>query len=216
MKPVIGIITRYDKNKTDREVALIYKTIIDSIYLLDCIPLGIIPKNETIDNIENLYNIIDLCDGIILQGGSDILYSDIKLVKYIHKKDIPVLGICLGMQTMNVALGGILSDLNNNSHLSSNNYVHEIKIIKNTKFYNIVKKDNLKVNSRHISYIKKTPLIISAYNDVIEVTEDPTKRFFMGLQYHIEDMITYDKEEYKIFLYFINICKEYMYELKKN
>lgn len=211
MKPIIGIITRLDKTKTNKDIEIIYKAVIDAIYLNNCLPIGIIPSN-----IKNIKNLIDICDGIILQGGDDILKYDIEIVKYIHKKDIPVLGICLGMQTMNVALGGILSDLNNNSHLSYNNYVHGIKIIKNTKFYNIVKKDNLKVNSRHISYIKKTPLIISAYNDVIEVTEDPNKRFFIGLQYHIENMITYDKEEDKIFKYFINVCKEYMYESKKN
>lgn len=212
MKPLIGIITREDINETGKDIYLLYKSVTEAISLYNCIPLGIVPLYD----IKDTYKLINLCDGIILQGGSDVLNSDIEIVKYIHDKDIPVLGICLGMQSMNVAMGAVMDDLPNNKHLSNNKYVHDMKLIKNTKFYNIIKKSNLKVNSRHKSYIKKTPLIISGYSDVIEVTEDPLKKFFIGVQYHIEDMLSYDKEENKIFKYFIDVCKEYMYEFKTN
>ena len=43
---------------------------------------------------------VDLCDGIIIPGGYRIYEFYKYITEYAIKKDIPVLGICLGMQTL--------------------------------------------------------------------------------------------------------------------
>lgn len=53
-----------------------------------------IPINTDYDK---LIESVNLCDGIILSGGNKYHENDFKLIEYLLEKDIPVLGICLGM-----------------------------------------------------------------------------------------------------------------------
>jgi len=177
----IGIIARKNENKYTFN-----EEIINIINKYNYIPLGIIIDfdNYKFDKIKNL---IDMCSGFILQGGNELYEVDMKICKYLYEKDIPTLGICLGMQTMGMTFNGIMKDITN--HNSNNKYVHNININKNSKLFNILKKYNIKVNSRHNSYIYKTELQTSAYNNIIEAIEDKNKKFFIGVQWHPESLI---------------------------
>ena len=168
----------------------------------DGIPIGITLSS-------NYKELIDLCDGIIFQGGDDFEEYDLYALKYIHEINKPVLGICLGMQLMGMLFDGIMIDINN--HKKKLSYVHNVTIGKNSKLYNIYKTNNIKVNSRHKSVIKKTNLqIIGISNDgYIEAIEDPSKDFFVGVQWHPESMINYDKVQNNLFKYFVNVSKKY-------
>lgn len=180
----IGIIGRINENRITYN-----KEIIDIIHKYGFIPLGII--TNTSKNAEeefiNLKNIIDLCSGFILQGGNEYYDIDLLITKYLYNKDIPTLGICLGMQTMGVCFNGILDEIDN--HNSDKKYVHNIRINENSKLYEIIKNKNILVNSRHNSYVKTTNLEISAYNNVIEALEDKNKKFFLGVQWHPESLM---------------------------
>ena len=147
----IGIIGR----KNDDKITF-NKEIIDVIKKYDFIPLGIIVDFENNSDNEFIKTkpLIDLCSGIVLQGGSDYYDIDIIITKYLHKNNIPTLGICLGMQTMAMAFNGNMGDINN--HKSDKLYVHSVDINKNSKLYDILKKDKIMVNSRHKSYIINT------------------------------------------------------------
>ena len=88
-----------------------------------------IPRYNSDIEFNKVKSLIDMCDYFILQGGSDFYDVDIKIVKYLYDKNIPTLGICLGMQTMAFAFNGKLGDvINHNSNLS---YVHNVMINKN-------------------------------------------------------------------------------------
>lgn len=166
------------------------KEIIDIIINNNYIPLGIIVdfnNNSTLE-FNKIKPSLDMCSGFILQGGSDFYDIDIKITKYLYEINKPTLGICLGMQTMAMAFNGIMMDIND--HNKKDKYVHEIIIDKNSKLYEIIKKDKIKVNSRHNSYIYNTSLQISAKNDIIEAIEDRNKLFFIGVQWHPESIIT--------------------------
>ena len=197
MKPIIGIITRKSKSATGKNINVTYSDIISSIIKSGGMPIGI-------DN--DIEKYISLCKGYILQGGDDIDKDNIRTLHTLYKKDIPTLGICLGMQEMGVYKEGNLVDINN--HL--NNNFHKIHIKKDSLLYNIIKKDEISVNSRHKSALHKTTMQVSAISNdnVIEAIEDKNKKFFLGVQWHPENM--YDNDEYakKIFDYFINICKK--------
>lgn len=159
--------------------------------------------HDNYNNFDELINDIYSCDGLILPGGDDIYDIELKIVSYLYEKNFPILGICLGMQTMAVSINGKMATLNTLEHKKEDKYVHEIKINKDSKLYEILKKDKIMVNSRHKDYIINTDLLIGAISDdnVIEEVEDKSKKFFIGLQWHPEDL--FDENANKIFNAFI-------------
>ena len=190
MKPIIGIIVRKDNNKY-----YLNENIIKVVEKYNGIPLGIFNED---------YDLIDKCDGIILPGGDDIIKKDLNIINYLYKKDIPTLGICLGMQEMGYLFNGKMNDVSNYNHLKKyDRYAHNINIIKNSKLYEIIGEEKIKVNSRHKDYLISTDLTISSISDVIESIEDKNKRFFIGVQWHPEDMLDYDTNSNKLFENFI-------------
>ena len=199
MKPIIGVITRKNISEEKHNINIIYEDIIKAIACNDGIPIGI-----TLD--DNYKELIDFCDGIIFQGGDEFEKYDMDALKYIYEIDKPVLGICLGMQLMGMLFNGTMIDIEN--HKKKLSYVHEVKIKRISKLYNIYKNDIIKVNSRHKSIIKNTDLnIVGISNDgYIEAIEDKNKTFFIGVQWHPENMISYDKKQNNLFKNFIKSC----------
>lgn len=195
---IVGIVTRKSISEEGHDTNIIYTNIVNSVYKSGGIPIGIILN-------ENYKEVIDFCDGIIFQGGDTIEEYDLEALSYIYAKDKPVLGICLGMQEMGLLFDGELKKINN--HKKNLNYVHSLYIDRNSKIYDIFKSDYLKVNSRHNDALKNTKLNISAISNdnIIEAIEDKNKKFFVGLQWHPEDMIKYDENQEKIFKYFVNL-----------
>ena len=150
--PIIGIVTKSSISLENNNINIIYSDIVKAIENNGGIAIGITLSN-------NYKELINMCDGIIFQGGDDFEKYDIESLKYAYDIDKPVLGICLGMQLMGVLFNGNMIDVNN--HKKNLNYVHEVKIKRNSKLYNIFKTDAIKVNSRHKSIIKNTMLTIS-------------------------------------------------------
>ena len=99
-------------------------------------------------------------------------------------------------------MNGELGKLNNSKHKSKNEYVHDIKIDKKSLLYKILMKKEIKVNSRHQDYLIHTNLTIGAkFKNIIEEIEDKDKRFFIGVQWHPENLN--DDNSDKLFNYFI-------------
>ena len=196
----IGIIGRKNNDKITFN-----KEIIAVIVKYGFNPLGIIVdfENDSEKEFIKIKPLIDLCSGIILQGGSDYYDIDIVITKYLYKNNIPTLGICLGMQTMAMAFNGIMGEIDN--HKSDKLYVHNVDIDKNSKLYVILKKDKIRVNSRHHSYIVKTDLKISGQDNIIEAIEDNNKDFFIGVQWHPETLM--DENSILLFNYYFSTIK---------
>ena len=196
----IGIIGRKNNDKITFN-----KEIIAVIVKYGFIPLGIIVdfENDSDKEFIKIKPLIDLCSGIILQGGSDYYDIDIVITKYLYKNNIPTLGICLGMQTMAMAFNGIMGEIDN--HKSDKLYVHNVDIDKKSKLYVILKKDKIRVNSRHHSYIAKTDLKISGQDNIIEAIEDNNKDFFIGVQWHPETLM--DENSILLFNYYFSTIK---------
>ncbi len=198
MKPIIGIITRDSISDKGHNISYVYDDIISSIIISKGIPIGI-PSNNI-----DLY--LNICDGFILQGGSNIEENDLEIIKKLYEKDIPLLGICLGMQEMGYLFNGNICDIDNHS----NNLLHEIIIEKDSILYKIFNYKKVTVNTRHNSAITKTDLSISAKSNdgIIEAIEDKNKKFFLGIQWHPENMINNDLFSRKLFAYFVKKCME--------
>lgn len=152
----------------------------------------------------NIISNINLCEGIIMQGGDNFLPVHKNIIKYLYEKDIPLLAICMSMQAMGEVFNGKLKPVIN--HKSKEKYVHYVNIKKGTLLYDIIKSEKIMVNSSHKEVLQFTDLNISAYCEFIEAIEDNNKRFFLGVQWHPEKMITYDINSILIFKYFKEVC----------
>lgn len=210
MNKFIGIIAREEQDKNDYEYYGLNKELVSVINNYNYQPLCIIVDfNEEPDKeFIKVKDLIDRCDGFILQGGTNYYEIDILIAKYLYESNIPTFGICLGMQIMGSSFEGRLIETSNNNHYSKEIYVHSIEIEANTKLSNILEARKIMVNSRHLEYITNTILKVSAYSEdgIIESIEDNDKTFFIGVQWHPESNIN-DPYNRKLFdAYFNSLC----------
>ena len=224
-KVVIGIVAKHIKTDRIRTDSLIRDEVKQAIFDNDAVAIGILSPNEEIlytsDNWkqyevklekENIINQINLCDGIIIQGGSTNEAYENYISKYCYENDIPILGICAGQNSIVRALGGttVLID-NPEKHYRCNDiYVHDIIVNKNSKFYSIVGKEKIVVNSRHKRTVDLCPnlnKVAFCQDNYADVIESKAKKFYIGLRFHPESLYKIDKNMNNIFKYFINVCK---------
>ena len=193
----IGIVAR-DEDINSTKYQAITKNNIKYLHN-KCNYIGILNYDDK-DNINT--DTLDLCDGIIFQGGNIIYEYHFNILKYAIKKRIPILGICMGHQIIGLYSNNQkekdLKIVNNHYNLKN---THKININEDSILYNLFGKE-LNVNSRHLFKLEKItkPFIISAWSDdntieAIEWIDD--EHFILGLQWHPEDMnnmnILYDK-----------------------
>lgn len=198
----IGIIIREFKENNKDFIG----TRLDIINMLEQFNVNIITI-PIISNFSKIKDIISLCDGIILPGGSTFNPNDFLLVKYLYDNNIPTLGICLGMQSMVEAYNN-QHEIKIKKHYSHNKYVHKVNITPNSMLYKILKEAKINVNSRHNYAIVNTNFKINALSEdnIIEGIEAPNKKFFLGVQWHPENLN--DNNSYLLFESFINALKE--------
>ena len=199
MYPLIGIIMRDGVSEAGHKIEYVYSDIEKAIIDSGGIPMGI--------HHGEIQKYLSACNGFIMQGGSEFSQDDFKVIKMIREHDKPLLGICLGMQEMAYLNNGIIKDVP--GHLGTN---HEIIIDRGSILYKIIGKDKITVNSRHKSAITRTDLFVGSYSDddIIESVEDKNCKFFLGLEWHPENMYNSDEDARKIFDYFIKVCHDFM------
>lgn len=228
MKPIIGITTFESEEKGYHRVSSNY---INSVFAAGGIPVNIpiIHNEKDYNNYLDILDGIIFTGGLdvspLTYGENPLkeinLISSIRdkyemgLFKKAYERKLPILGICRGLQIGNIVLGGNLyQDINTQvpgslghrpKGIPNDEFYHSINIKKNTKLYNIFNKEKIFVNSLHHQAIKKLgkDLIISASSEdgIIEAIESTDDRFFIGLQFHPENLTKKHEE-------FLNIFRE--------
>lgn len=227
-KPIIGIVGKPQCDDVIWNKICISNEIKDAVNINGGVAIGIIPQskikqikegkpfsyqNYYLDekSLSDLFSTIDLCDGIILEGGITICDYEQEIAKYCIEKNIPLLGICCGCINMALATGGSISlenyDYLKEKHFSlSNMEMHDVIIDKDSKLYSMIKKEKFVVNSIHKCKIDN-PGAYSikgfANDNIIELLELDGEGFNIGVQWHPE-FITDKEEENQIFKEFID------------
>lgn len=155
----------------------------------------------------NEYNLdlLKICGGILLTGGDNKGNLDDYLIKYALDNNLPLLGICQGMQSMALyKTENKLSDVEN--HYKKNHQV----ILYNSKLKNIIKENNICVNSFHHSMVTSSKIfdVVGLSDDgIIEAVENNNHPFQIGVEWHPERMIE-DESSKSIFMEFMKNVNE--------
>lgn len=171
------------------------------------------------DNDKALVSLLDTLDGIVLSGGADIDpdylgeepldcisinprrdRQELTLVRLAVDRQIPVLGICRGIQVLTAALGGKLYQdiktqhdqrcIEHSQTIARGLPSHEVKLVKDSLLYGFFGKETLAVNSFHHQAVKEVPagfrVTAFAPDGIIEGMESTAFRPILGVQWHPE------------------------------
>ena len=229
IKPIIGITTNSHFPKQNLPNDKLAHTYIEAVQAAGGLPV-LLPNSLTKEDVAELRGRLD---GLLLSGGGDLdperfhgkksekigdVWAprdelEIQLVKMSLDSDWPLLGICRGMQVINVALGGTLyTDIPEQfvttvSHNSSNergrdHIAHRVTIVEGSILSGILQVPDLGVNSFHHQGVDRVAsgLQVSAIAEdgLVEGLEMAGKRFFVGVQWHPE-CLTRQKEQRALF-----------------
>ena len=220
-RPVIGICTAVARANwgvwEQREAALLATTYIAAIQRAGGLAL-MIPPDESFE--EEPDQLLDLLDGLILAGGNDIdpaSYgadrhpetgvtlperdrAELGLARRAIERDIPLLGICRGMQLINVAFGGTLSqhlpeELGHEEHRrtpgSFEGSDHDVRLTAGSLAARAAGEEMHATKSHHHQGVATVGAGlevtgVSALDDLPEALEAPGRRFVLGVQWHPE------------------------------
>ena len=228
-KPIIALTPSYD---LEGDFLRMNPTYTDAVSAAGGTPV-ILPL--TLSD-EELQAVAGLFDGFLFTGGPDVnplifgeetragcgavssLRDDLELRLFpeLVKADKPVLGICRGIQVMNIAMGGDIyqdicsqySTTQQHSQASKSSVAsHHICPQAGTLLWDILKKDRVAVNSHHHQAVralgKGFQADAYAQDRLIEAISMPGKKFILGVQWHPEGLWKHDADSAAIFQAFI-------------
>jgi putative glutamine amidotransferase len=243
--PLIGITADLSSTSSDRRHSQSEPTFflpqryVSAVEQAGAIAL-ILPAN---DSSWGLRCYMNLLDGLVISGGNFDIHPryygekpitqlgmikpqrtefELELATSALKRDLPVLGICGGAQTINVVLGGSLyQDIaaqlpDAAEHQQSARKTvggHRVQVQDGTRLRKIIGRQSLEVNTTHHQAIKKLGrgLLVNAVAEdgVIEGIESTQHEFVLGLQWHPEVLAPRQRLQRRIFSAFVARCKRH-------
>jgi putative glutamine amidotransferase len=190
--------------------------------------------------------IYDGLDGVFLAGGVDIdpdtyheprealcgrtdLARDnveVKFAQWARADGKPLLGVCRGLQIMNVAAGGSLYQDCTDAYEGAQKHdyfptagherdylAHPVQLAAGTKLRALFGADEVRVNSMHHQGLKHIPagLVHSATapDGLVEALEAPEHAFYLGVQWHPEMLVDRDAGTNRLFRAFVAAAAAY-------
>jgi len=214
IKPIIGIGSDIHSPAGKRERAFTYLTYVEAVRRAGAIPVLIPPQPE------NAGQLMRELDGFLLAGGDDCdpaVYgearhatvepmdarrqaNDLALAEAARKHGVPMLGICLGLQVMNVAAGGTLLQHLPESHGhhehrrtpgSFDGADHDVRLNDGSLAARAAGEVVHGTKSHHHQAVDRVAEGFevtgwSSIDELPEAFEAPERRFALGVQWHPE------------------------------
>lgn len=234
-KPLIALTPYFNMDTNEPYMRPAY---LKAIRAAGAIPL-ILPLDLKEDDLEE---IAETFDGFLFTGGPDIhpFYfgeetqahcgnvclrrdqMELALLKLVMKTQKPILGICRGIQLLNVALGGdIYQDIPSQfpqdfplAHTQPFDYVmpsHKVTVVPGSLLSRLTGCETLHVNSMHHQACRRiAPGLIAsghASGGLTEAIEKPDYPFFLGVQWHPEYLWDQDPAMKQIFEAFVKAAR---------
>ena len=210
--PIIGITGNYEDL-----TCKLGKGYYQSVIAAGGVPLIIPPSADK----EVLMNTLDHIDALILSGGGDInpLYAgeepvpglrginqerdlpELLITRLAYNRQLPILGICRGIQTLAVALGGkvcqdISATVKHSQDADRSEPTHSVTIEEDSTLFNIYKEQQqcstLYVNSFHHQAVSEPGdrfrVVARAKDGIVEAIESSEMKSIIGVQWHPECM----------------------------
>ncbi len=219
-RPAIGICTSLVRARWgpwDQRAALLPFSYIAAIQRAGALALMIAP-DRTLERTPD--EVLDRVDGLIFAGGADIdpaCYgakphpetgkpvperdgAELALARRAVQRDMPVLGICRGMQLLNVALGGTLrqhlpDEVGHDEHRRNpgtfDNADHDVRLRPGSLAAHAAGEERHVTKSHHHQGVATigTGLEVTGWSmldELSEAIEAPARRFVLGVQWHPE------------------------------
>ncbi|TIP43758.1 gamma-glutamyl-gamma-aminobutyrate hydrolase family protein [Mesorhizobium sp.] len=231
-KPLIGIVGEYDVEKESY--------VCDNQYVRAIEKAGALPIILPYVKADHLDDVLDLISGLVLTGGKDLsteFYDaaphpaavvqperdnfEFALARLALKRSMPILGICRGMQLLNVVAGGTLyphtidelpNGLDHRNGIPLDQTAHDVLLEPDTRLFQYNGgSPSLRVNSGHHQAVKRLApdFIISARaNDgLAEAIEAPGRPFVIGVQWHPEFFYDSEPTSRNLFHSFVNASR---------
>ena len=207
-QPVIGITGNYGE-QTCKLADGYYR----SVQRAGGVPVIIPPLSDT----DSIINTLEHIDGLLLSGGADYnpLYAneeprpelhginserdlpELLITRLAYNRQIPILGICRGIQTLAMALGGTVrqdigqSTVKHSQDADRSEPTHSVAIERDSTLYHIYnKEERLYVNSFHHQAVgdagQKFRITATAPDGTVEAIESTEFKSILGVQWHPE------------------------------
>ncbi len=227
-KPVIGVVPLVDYG---RESLWMLPGYFDAVLEAGGVPV-MLPLSDDGDALDRA---LDAVDGLVVTGGQDVdparygekdpeavalcgelcrerAAMEALLVPAALERDLPLLGICRGLQALNVVLGGTLwqdlpkqlpSEVEHHGKAPYENPVHEVDVLPGTPLAACVGEGELPVNSFHHQALRDVApgleVMATAPDGVVEAVWRPASRFCWAVQWHPEFSHAVDEPSRRIF-----------------
>jgi len=241
MRPVIGIpCYAAERAGNNRPIFGNNRSYAEAVLRAGGAPV-LLPPVEDAEVLEAVWQTLD---GLLLSGGADLApalygeaplpetdvpdpardFTEMELTRWALEQEVPILGICRGIQVLNVALGGTLyQDLpsqlpaagrHNYAPLDGSHIAHTLEVRPGSQFAEIIGTASPRANSFHHQAIKELgaglEVVAWTADGVAEAAEVPAHPFALAVQYHPEALVPADEPSARLFAAFVEACRERM------
>ncbi|MBR3257870.1 MAG: RdgB/HAM1 family non-canonical purine NTP pyrophosphatase [Eggerthellaceae bacterium] len=157
---------------------------------------------------------LDMLDGLFLPGGYKFCEYDRYVLERAIARDLPVLGVCMGMQIMScrgkdeISLRPVSDEAVHCNRVDK--YAHKVTVAPDSKLWLIVGQGEFPVNSWHKRQVSERGTyrpVAWSEDGVIEAMELPTATFNIGVQWHPEALYGIDEPSTRLIDAFIDACR---------
>ena len=241
-RPLIGVTTQSLQAIDGIPAGLPPSVVMNQRYYTAVTELGAVPVLIPLlhDDLDTLRVLFDRLDGLLLPGGVDMdpaTYGDVpherlgrldpprdivelQLARWAIEEQKPMLGLCRGLQVINVAMGGTLwQDLESqqpatikhdyfpNYGFTRDHLAHDVEVLAGSRLHRAVRQDRIPVNSMHHQGIRTVGAGLRttalAPDGIVEGVEVESASFIVGVQWHPEVFSSADPNARPLFVQFV-------------